>query len=257
MGQQAENAYAGFLDKEVDHRAYEPYVFNEKQGFQTQHSGFLNVGIFLDKTAEWFKSENAFLDENLDAHDLVFSENSVAWKTYKAKGIIFCEGMNSVHNPLFSWVPVNASKGEVVQVKIEQFRDDVIFNKNVFMVPAGKQEYKVGSTYHWKFENELPTQTGKLELTERLSDMIRKPFEVTDHWAGIRPASRDRKPYLGRHPEFSNAFIFNGLGAKGVSLAPYFSERMADCVLEGVEPESSVNIARLIKNKKNSNEKKP
>ena len=31
---------------------------------------------------------------------------------------------------------------------------------------------------------------------------------------------------MGNHPLHSNVYIFNGLGTKGVSLAPYFAKEM-------------------------------
>jgi glycine/D-amino acid oxidase-like deaminating enzyme len=31
---------------------------------------------------------------------------------------------------------------------------------------------------------------------------------------------------MGNHPHHNNVFIFNGLGTKGVSLAPYFAKEM-------------------------------
>ncbi|HET9052701.1 MAG TPA: FAD-dependent oxidoreductase, partial [Cyclobacteriaceae bacterium] len=49
-------------------------------------------------------------------------------------------------------------------------------------------------------------------------------YSITGQQWGFRPTTPDRKPILGSHPQHKSLVIFNGLGTKGVSLAPYFSE---------------------------------
>ena len=76
--------------------------------------------------------------------------------------------------------------------------------------------------------------------------------EVLEHEVGIRPTVIDRRPLLGKHPEFDNILIFNGLGTKGVMLAPYFAQHLVDFI-EGniLELEGEVNINRFNKYFKN------
>jgi len=69
---------------------------------------------------------------------------------------------------------------------------------------------------------------------------------ITHDW-GIRPATRDRKPFLGRHPVHHQVYVFNGFGAKGVSLVPYFSTEMLNLLTLGKEPQKAVNINRFFK----------
>jgi glycine/D-amino acid oxidase-like deaminating enzyme len=76
------------------------------------------------------------------------------------------------------------------------------------------------------------------------------PFEIVDHLAAIRPTVRDRKPYLGRHNLHSNLYIFNGLGAKGSSLGPFFAAHFADWLNEEIELDTEVDIKRLKSHKK-------
>lgn len=105
---------------------------------------------------------------------------------------------------------------------------------------------RVGSTYSWHDLETGPTESAKNELLEKLQKLIqKKDSKVIIHKSGVRPATKDRKPLLGKHPEHESVYIFNGLGAKGVSLAPYFSKMMVELLLGGNEPQKEVNINRV------------
>ena len=63
--------------------------------------------------------------------------------------------------------------------------------------------------------------------------------------AGVRPTVSDRRPLLGTHPSQKNAHIFNGLGTKGVMIAPYYSAHLINHLIDGVELEKEVDIGRF------------
>jgi glycine/D-amino acid oxidase-like deaminating enzyme len=66
-------------------------------------------------------------------------------------------------------------------------------------------------------------------------------FELVQQKTGIRPATQDRRPFVGFHSE-KEAGIFNGFGSKGVSLMPYFAKQWTDEILgkSTVHPEVSI-----------------
>ncbi|HKI90490.1 MAG TPA: FAD-dependent oxidoreductase, partial [Draconibacterium sp.] len=121
-------------------------------------------------------------------------------------------------------------KGEVLLIHAPQLSEEFILNKKVFVLPVGNQRFKVGSTYDWSDLSEIPTEQGKQSITERLENVITCDYKIENHWAGVRPATLDRRPVLGVHSEFKNLFIFNGLGTKGVMLAPYFAREMVSLI---------------------------
>ena len=118
-------------------------------------------------------------------------------------------------------------------------------NRGVFRIHLGNGVHRVGSTYT-KHDLDLgPTNAAKTELLEKLTDLVRLPVsEIISHKTGIRPATRDRKPFLGKHPTEEGVYIFNGFGAKGVSLVPYFSEQMVSYLLNNKAIDPEVDIAR-------------
>jgi glycine/D-amino acid oxidase-like deaminating enzyme len=144
----------------------------------------------------------------------------------------------------FSFLPFAPVKGEILEVK-QDFSPPFIVNRGVFRVPLSNGNFRVGSTYTWHDLEVGPTETAKNELLEKLTEVVRVPVqEICGHKVGIRPATKDRKPFLGKHPEAQSVYIFNGFGAKGVSLVPYFSAAMRDFLLEGHPLPEEVSISR-------------
>jgi glycine/D-amino acid oxidase-like deaminating enzyme len=48
-----------------------------------------------------------------------------------------------------------------------------------------------------------------------------------EHFAGVRPTVKDRRPLVGTHAEYSAIHILNGLGTRGVMLGPSMAKANA------------------------------
>ena len=118
-----------------------------------------------------------------------------------------------------------------------------ILSKGIFMLPF-KDYVKVGSTYDNENQNEEPTEKGKLELLNRLSKLYKGNVKILEHRAGLRPATFDRKPFIGFHDKYKNLAIFNSFGSKGVSLIPYFAMNLSDNICFGKKMSLEVNPIR-------------
>ena len=81
------------------------------------------------------------------------------------------------------------------------------------------------------------TQKGFTELKSKLYELVCIPYEIVNHTWGMRPTTHDRRPILGAHPDHESVIIFNGLGTKGVSLAPHFSK----VLIEWLENDQPIN----------------
>ncbi len=222
----------------------EDEVVNPWGGLEIRHSGFLEVSTWMDMVREKLKATDSFAGESFDEGKLLMT-GIIQYDTLEAGKIIFCNGLEALHTRLWSWLPLKSLKGETLEIRMGK-RPRKIFNRGVFVVPASiPDHYIVGATYgHPPFAGS-PTPEARNELLGKLNDLLVTPYEVVhQHW-GIRPTSPDRKPMLGPHPANKNVAIFNGLGTKGVSLAPYFASELAQW-LEGTGSLSAaVNINRF------------
>jgi glycine/D-amino acid oxidase-like deaminating enzyme len=102
--------------------------------------------------------------------------------------------------------------------------------------------YCFGATYSWAVMDDAPTAPGRDELTSRLGELIRTPFEVVGHTAGVRPIVAGRKPVLGVHPDNPRLVVFNGLSSKGSLSAPFFAEMLAAHLCDGTPIDPEVDV---------------
>ena len=63
---------------------------------------------------------------------------------------------------------------------------------------------------------------------------------------GVRPGTKDRKPFLGRHPYHPQLAVFNGFGAKGSLMIPWYSQHFSQYLLGKGEIFSSADIKRYV-----------
>jgi glycine/D-amino acid oxidase-like deaminating enzyme len=205
----------------------------------------LFVVKFLEDFRNYFSQHQILLDELFDFEKLIIENNSVSYKDFLAKKIIFCEGYKIAKNPYFKWIPFKPAKGEVLVVKIENLPTDKIINKGVYMLPIGDDLFIVGTTYDWVNLNDVPTEKARKEILEKLSKVIKAPFEIIDQQAGVRPSVSDRRPVVGLHPENPSVGVFNGMGTKGVMLAPYFSKQFIEFLQNNTPLNKEVDVCRF------------
>ena len=210
----------------------------------------LYVEKFLKDFRNYFIQHNQLLDEVFDYSQLVINENSVSYKKNTATKIIFCEGYKVAENPYFKWLPLKPAKGETLNVRIKNLPTDKIINNDIYILPIGDDLFIVGATYDWVNLNDNITENGRIEISEKLSKVINVPFEIISQQAGVRPSMIDRRPVAGLHPQHKTMGVFNGMGTKGVMLAPYFAKEFVDFLEDNIELNNEVDITRFIVEKK-------
>jgi glycine/D-amino acid oxidase-like deaminating enzyme len=177
-----------------------------------------------------------------DAAALQLREDGIQYDDIKAKKIIFCDGAAGFNNPYFNNLPYGLNKGEVLLVSIPGLPQTHIIKKGYSLVPWSADTFWLGSTYLWEFDDDKPSP-GFYQFAENwLKHTVKLPFSILDHWASVRPATLERKPFVGLHPANDRIGILNGMGTKGCSLAPFFAKQLVDHLLHQapIMPEADV-----------------
>lgn len=236
-----------YLSQEIIENYKEEYL-NQHSGFaEVFNTGYIDLKFLLSKSQDYFKSLNIYQESTFDFKLFKFEESKPIYNNVSYDKIIFAEGFQAIYNPYFKWLPFSPAKGEVLTLKIPNYNSDKIVNKNVGILPIGNDIYKIGATYNWSDFSNTPTLEAKEELITKLKEILKADFEVINQEAGVRPSVIDRRPILGVHPIENNLLIFNGLGTKGVMLAPFAAECFCNFLLNKTEIESEMNIARFYK----------
>ena len=209
-------------------------------------AGRLDVALYLSRSNDFFKEEKIIGEEQFDYNQLSYSETGIEYRGIKAEKIIFCEGFKITQNPYFNYIPLSPTKGEILIIKTKDL-PDCILSQGCYVMPIGDDKYVLGATYDRDNINQETTKLGKEQLIEKLKAIGDFDFEIIEHRAGVRPTTHDRRPILGSHPKYSNMYIFNGLGSKGVMLAPHFAEELVQYITKGVQLNSEVRVSRYSK----------
>ena len=196
--------------------------------------------VFLNASKEIISKKGAIINESFDYSKLA----DTRYQDVKYDDIVFCEGYLGMNNPWFSFLPINPTKGEVLTVRSEKLPENESLNRKCFNLPMGQKQFKIGSTIDWNNTSLTTTQEGKAEILQNLAYIIEEDVEVLSHQAGIRPGSKDRRPFIGTHPEHSNYHVFNGLGSKGYMLCPLLSLEFTAWILDGKPLDPEVRIER-------------
>jgi glycine/D-amino acid oxidase-like deaminating enzyme len=238
-----------FLSTELHFKEYKgisaPFGYGE-----VLHSGYVDTASLLSAYRNYLANNSWFRQETFDYSKVVVEGDFVQYKEIQAKHIIFAEGFGLHANPYFNHLPLDGTKGELFIIKAPDLDLDVIVNTSVFILPLGNDLFKVGATYNWKDKTDLPTEEGKTELVERIQEIIGCDFEIVQHFAGVRPTVRDRRPLVGTHPELHRIHVLNGLGTRGVMLGPAMAKALYNVIENQIPLVKEIDIQRFANKKK-------
>lgn len=240
MGKSADATLSGYIETVHTTPIEVTHIRNDFGGLILKKCGYLNTVSFSQAVREHIKEKATLLDDDFKDDELIVETDSVHYQGCHAKKIIFCQGELALSGKFFSWLPIRPLKGETLTIKTNE-NISKIYNRGVYIVP---DIWKVGATYQFQDATRAITKTALHELTEKLNELVAFPYKVIHQSWGMRPTMHDRRPVLGPHPVHQSVAIFNGLGTKGVSLAPYFSLVLAEWLENGTPLNKEVDIQR-------------
>jgi glycine/D-amino acid oxidase-like deaminating enzyme len=218
----------------------------------------VDMNCLISSWRKRLSEEGRLLEEDFDYAALQVDTDEVRYNDISAGKIIFCDGTGSMQNPMFSALPFSANKGEVLIIECSDLPADFIFKKGMVLAPLPEKNYYwVGSSYQWEFENDKPSEEFYRRTKLLLEHWLKFPFKIADHRAALRPATLERRPFVGFHPVYPSVGILNGMGTKGASLAPFFANQLVQNLFNNFPLTDEANISRfsrILSGKSNRNE---
>jgi glycine/D-amino acid oxidase-like deaminating enzyme len=187
----------------------------------------------------------------------------VRYKDIHARRVIFCDGVAGFTNPYFSLLPFAPNKGEALIIEIPDWpagsksaalpspgnnlpsAQNTVFKKGITLAPWQNGCWWVGSSYEWSFDDGDPTEAFRKKTEFILQDWLKLPFRTVEHIAAVRPATLERRPFVGFHPRHPAIGILNGMGTKGCSLAPWFASQLVQNIKDGTPIQADADVRRF------------
>jgi glycine/D-amino acid oxidase-like deaminating enzyme len=205
----------------------------------------LNVSSLLAGWRSHLLQDGSLLEERFTEEALVVNKDDVVYKKIKARKLIFCDGIASADSNYFNRLPWSKDKGEALIVQISGLPSTAIFRQaGISILPLKNGLFWVGASHDWKFTHMNPSVSYRAKVEELLDYWLKLPYRIVDHVVALRPSNIERRPFVGFHPLYHNIGILNGMGSKGLSMAPYFAHQLARHLIDGTHLLPEVEVKR-------------
>ena len=255
-----QNNWMVACDKEILSRFLSPEIVNNNNtaisapfglGAVTQ-AQIMRPYALLKTYQDFLENQDLYIKDQFDYQGLIVSKSFVQYKDVKATRIVFAEGSGVVHNPYFT-LDVSpkgkkvfvGNKGEYIIIKAPGLQSQAILKGPVMVIPLGDDLYKVGASYGRDDYSTNATLGACEEISAKLSKMISCDFNVVDQVTGIRPTVKDRKPLVGCLQNSKSVSFLNGLGTRGLTMAPGLARYLYDYLENHVQIPELVDIKRF------------
>ena len=250
---QEQNNWFLACDKPIVNQFLNPDLINNSNNFVRAPFGFgevystgrIDTQMLIDGYRSFLSDSNQYISETFDYDSLIETTHGLNYKTIKSKYIVFTEGFGIHINPYFKHLPLEGTKGELITIHAPDLKLKTILKSSIFVIPMESDNYLIGSTYEWTDKTNIPTPKAKSQLLEKLELLVSCNYEVVDQRAGIRPTVSDRRPLVGCHPNHNRMYVLNGLGTRGVLIAPSMAELLYEFIESNVPLPDEINISRF------------
>lgn len=228
------------------YKQYFDYIFN---CFGIEPTYLIHLHPLLEGWRNKLRQSNDLLEELFDESALTVNDDHVLYKNISAQKIIYCNGINTFENKYWKNLPYVFNKGQALIVDIPGLPANNIYKYGALsLVPWYNGLWWAGSSYENEFDTTAPTEAFRNSTINNLNNICKLSFTVIDHLASLRPATLERRPFVGLHPQHPSLGIFNGMGTKGCSLAPYFAKQLCDHLVlnKVIDPLADVKRFRRI-----------
>lgn len=206
-----------------------------------------DLNILLPAWRQYLRDTGGLVEERFAIEDMVANTGDIQYGDITAKKVLLCNGIDGFTNTYFHRLPYSLNKGEALIAEIPGLPRDVIYKQGMNIVPYGQDTFWIGSSFEWEFQHPGPTDVFRQNVEDVLAKWLKTPYKILEHKASIRPASLERRPFVGLHPLVPSVGILNGMGTKGCSLAPYFAYQLAMHLTDGATIHPHADITRFKK----------
>ena len=209
---------------------YQTYFHYRHGVIEIAPAYLIDLHVLLQGWRDYLRRTNSLIEESFDESGLQISDDAISYDgSITANHIIYCNGVNAYQSAYWQNLPHSMNKGEALIAAIPDLPPHRIYKFGITtLVPWDDGQWWVGSSYENRFTDDQPSAVFRQRKEAELQQILKLPYQIVDHIASIRPATVERRPFVGMHPQHTRVGIFGGMGTKGCSLSPYFAKAFAD-----------------------------
>jgi glycine oxidase len=161
---------------------------------------------------------------------------STAATDYECQTLLLAAGpwTTALAQSLGARVPIRPVRGQMLSLEGPAAPlNHMIWGANAYLVPREDGQTYVGATVEEVGFRKWTTFAGNMPQ-RRAAEALVPGFlgaEIRREWAGLRPASLDGLPVMGRLPGWSNVWVSTGHFRNGILLAPASGRLVASSIL--------------------------
>ncbi|MBS0423752.1 MAG: glycine oxidase ThiO [Proteobacteria bacterium] len=138
-----------------------------------------------------------------------------------------------------SGLDIRPVKGQMLLFKFDAppIRSIIVQN-NVYLIPRRDGHLLIGSTLEDTGFDKQTTASARDYLLQHAQAILPalQRMPIKQHWSGLRPASPENIPTIGRHPDIHNLLINSGHFRYGVTMAPASAEILVNEITGASQP---------------------
>lgn len=236
-------SFVNYLEKITDEDLKNQSANNTFGSGRVKSAFWINAPLWVTEHQRYFQQkgileQRAFQSEKWDPTTRTYDGSSYDF-------VVFCLGYRQKEETTFAYLPLQQTKGQTLLLESETLTSDESLNRKCFVLPYGNKHFRVGATYEWNNDTLHTTPEAKATLLDNLAALGTYQTTVLEQTAGVRPTVLDRRPLMGKHPEYEGVFIFNGLGTKGYMMAPTLARELSAFMTENKALDPETDIGRF------------
>lgn len=224
-------------------------VLTPHGAFAMQPAGQLDTLRFLSQGADRLRMEGRLIEARIEPDtDLDLEADpklvTIPKLRVRAPRLVDCRGHASASTSWFNHFGWANARGEILTAEVPGLSETRSLHRGCWIAHAGGESYRLGATFDWKNLESAVTDSARETLLDRARQILDLPIHVTGQRAAVRPAIRDVHPVVGFLRSEPRIGILNGLGSKGVLLAPTLARVLADQLQSGTPIPTHWSVAR-------------
>ncbi len=156
-------------------------------------------------------------------------------ETLRADQLLVCAGPWSTQVDGLPALPLKPVRGQMLVVHQPGLHLTRVVSGPTYLAPWRDGEIVVGATEEDAGFVEQVTPAGLLHLSATVAKLAPRLREsrFVRAWAGLRSATPDGRPYIGRHPGLERVLLATGLGGQGILTGAHTGALLAELAAQG------------------------